>query len=135
MTTNELNWRQRAMCIGVDPDLFYRIDNPGKKEAKAVCDVCPVRRQCFDLAMEMERPRAGEGAKRNLDLSAGIYGGMTAAERWAIRFPEESKALRAREAEQKRTRYARMTPAERMKERGRNNGHAPKEENGLTAAA
>jgi len=73
-----VNWRERALCRGDDPDMFFPIGNttrgPGLKQtdaAKAVCGRCPVVRQCLDWAMEAP--------------VEGIWGGTTESERRAAR--------------------------------------------------
>ena len=42
-----MDWRDRAACLDVDPELFFPIGNTGPAlaqidEAKAVCRTCPV---------------------------------------------------------------------------------------------
>jgi hypothetical protein len=67
------DWRHRAACRGVDPELFYPVaeDGPPYEEqvaaAKAVCAGCPVRAECLAFAL--------------VALPHGIAGGMTPAER------------------------------------------------------
>ena len=41
-----MDWRDRAACLDVDPELFFPIGNTGPalaqiEEAKAVCRTCP----------------------------------------------------------------------------------------------
>jgi DNA-directed RNA polymerase specialized sigma24 family protein len=67
------NWRARAACRAVDPELFFPepTDEPVVQAqvaaAKAVCRPCPVRERC--LADALER------------LPHGIAGGLTEQER------------------------------------------------------
>ncbi|WP_070009239.1 WhiB family transcriptional regulator [Streptomyces abyssalis] len=66
-----MDWRYRAACRDVDPELFFPIGSSGPAliqidEAKAVCAVCPVRSRCETFG-------AGE--------YDGVWGGLTAAER------------------------------------------------------
>ncbi len=67
------DWRSRAACRGVDPDLFFPLphDGEGVDRAKAVCVVCPVRNQCLDEALRR--------------IPEGIAGGLTATERRRLR--------------------------------------------------
>ncbi|WP_425595355.1 WhiB family transcriptional regulator [Pseudonocardia thermophila] len=71
--TNDRNWRDQAACRGVDPELFFPIEETAAAcadqvaAAKAVCAMCPVRQQCLDDALTR--------------LPYGIAGGMTAGER------------------------------------------------------
>ncbi|MBA4860998.1 WhiB family transcriptional regulator [Streptomyces sp. PSKA54] len=72
-----MDWRERAECLRVDPDLFFPISNSGPTlrqidEAKAVCRRCPVVERCLDWAV-----RTGQ--------AEGIWGGTTDGERRAAR--------------------------------------------------
>lgn len=72
-----MQWRERAACLRVDPDLFFPISSSGPTlrqidEAKAVCGRCPVVERCLDWAVRMGR----------VD---GIWGGTTESERRAMR--------------------------------------------------
>lgn len=70
------DWRDRAACRDVDPELFFPLGEvlPPKQEAaaKAVCRRCPVRAECLSWAC-----RTG--------LTFGIAGGKTESERRALR--------------------------------------------------
>lgn len=63
------DWRSRAACRDVDPDLFFPASDRGSEatRAKAVCAGCPVRSACLDEALHR--------------IPEGIVGGLTAAER------------------------------------------------------
>jgi len=67
------DWRSRAACRSVDPDLFFPSADSGPAyavqvaEAKAVCGRCPVRDECLVEAIER--------------LPYGIAGGRTPEER------------------------------------------------------
>jgi WhiB family redox-sensing transcriptional regulator len=70
------DWRDRARCCEVDPDLFFPLGDGslGQRqiaEAKAVCAGCPVIAECLAFALTQ--------------LPEGIAGGTTAAERVALR--------------------------------------------------
>jgi WhiB family redox-sensing transcriptional regulator len=67
------DWRSRAACRFLDPELFFPISDFGEgleqtAAAKAVCAGCLVRRECLAFAI-----RTGE--------RDGIWGGMTEQER------------------------------------------------------
>ena len=69
-------WVDQALCRGMDTAMFFpeRGINYNKiKEIKRMCKVCPVRTQCFELAMEQEND------------NCGIFGGTTPLERRRIR--------------------------------------------------
>ncbi|MER5884546.1 WhiB family transcriptional regulator [Streptomyces sp. NPDC001941] len=79
VTSNSWNedWSQRAACLEVDPELFFPVGSKGpalrqEAEAKAVCDRCPVRRQCLAYALD-----AGQ--------LAGVWGGTNEDERGRAR--------------------------------------------------
>ncbi|MGH9222834.1 MAG: WhiB family transcriptional regulator [Acidimicrobiales bacterium] len=61
-------WRQRGACRGLDPDIFYPLEDSDAGPAKSVCAGCPVRDLCLEFALDT---REGEG----------IWGGTTARER------------------------------------------------------
>lgn len=69
------DWRDRAACRDVDPELFFPPSEigPGADqivEAKAVCRRCPVVAECLSQAM-------GEGQNH------GVWGAMSSHERRA----------------------------------------------------
>jgi WhiB family redox-sensing transcriptional regulator len=71
------DWMVDAAC-GEDPEVFFPVGTVGVayeaevSAAKAVCNGCPVASNCMEYAMD--------GA-----IPYGIFGGMTADERRAIR--------------------------------------------------
>jgi WhiB family redox-sensing transcriptional regulator len=74
---NGTDWRSRAACRDVDPDLFFPIGTSGQAllqidEAKQICRTCMVRRPCLRWALER-----GE--------DAGVWGGTTEEERRILR--------------------------------------------------
>lgn len=71
-------WRRQALCVDVDPELFFPVAAEGSAPfavqlavARAVCAQCPVKRECVAEAV-----RGGYG---------GIWGGTTEAERRALK--------------------------------------------------
>ena len=76
-TTTPRDWRSRAACLGVDPELFFPVAEDGPvhdaqvAKAKAVCAGCPVVAVC--LADALAR------------IPDGIAGGLTEQERRALR--------------------------------------------------
>lgn len=62
-------WRQHAACRGIDPDVFYPLDQDDDDEAaKQVCLACPVRQACLEYAL----------TSRETD---GVWGGASERER------------------------------------------------------
>ena len=65
-----MDWRSKAACLSVDPELFFPIGNTGPAiaqaaEAKAVCRECAVQAICLQWALD-----------NNQD--SGVWGGMSA---------------------------------------------------------
>jgi WhiB family redox-sensing transcriptional regulator len=80
------HWRERAACRSEDPELFFPLGEVGLsrtqiERARAVCHRCPVMTACGSWAL-----RNGE--------SDGVWGGMTAAERRALRVPRFTRGDR-----------------------------------------
>ncbi|RFS85139.1 WhiB family transcriptional regulator [Actinomadura spongiicola] len=72
-----MDWRHRAACRDVDPELFFPIGNTGPailqiEEAKQVCRRCDVTDACLRWALE-----SGQ--------ESGVWGGMGEDERRALR--------------------------------------------------
>lgn len=70
-------WRQRAACRSLDPDLFFPIGSTGTaadqiEAAKAVCRSCSVRTECLEFALATNQ-------------EAGVWGGTSEEERRALR--------------------------------------------------
>lgn len=70
----DISWHARAACNGVDPatadELFFHTPNDDYAiaEAKEICSWCPVRRECFNYALDNQ-------------TKEGVWGGLTEAER------------------------------------------------------
>ncbi|MGH3615499.1 MAG: WhiB family transcriptional regulator [Pseudonocardia sp.] len=83
-------WRHRAACRSVDPDVFFPVPVAGLAfrtrvaVAKAVCGGCPVREACLDWALAHQPD--------------GIAGGMTEQERCTERGRRSRARRRARMA-------------------------------------
>ncbi|HYO19218.1 MAG TPA: WhiB family transcriptional regulator [Dermatophilaceae bacterium] len=70
-------WRDRAACLGENPELFFPEGNTGSalsqiNEAKAVCRRCEVVETCLRWALE-----SGQ--------NSGVWGGLTEDERRALK--------------------------------------------------
>ncbi|MDQ3462440.1 MAG: WhiB family transcriptional regulator [Actinomycetota bacterium] len=62
-------WRQHAACRGIDPDIFYPLDEDDDgEEAKQVCLACPVRQACLEHALTSRE-------------TEGVWGGASERER------------------------------------------------------
>jgi WhiB family redox-sensing transcriptional regulator len=72
-----MTWRDRAVCLDEDPELFFPIGNsdPALRQierAKAVCHRCEVIETCLSWAMESRQ-------------DDGVWGGLSADERRALK--------------------------------------------------
>ncbi|WP_327089665.1 WhiB family transcriptional regulator [Nonomuraea sp. NBC_01738] len=72
-----MDWRHRAACRDVDPELFFPIGNTGPAlmqidEAKQVCRSCSAVEKCLKWALE-----SGQ--------DAGVWGGLSEDERRALK--------------------------------------------------
>ncbi len=72
-----MDWRSRAACLGVDPELFFPIGNTGSAmaqadRAKAVCATCQVQEVCLHWAID-----------NNQDT--GVWGGTSEDERSVLK--------------------------------------------------
>lgn len=73
------DWRQRAACVGTDPESYFPINEAGSSPgddqliaaAKAVCRTCPVTAQCLEFALSHRSTH-------------GVWGGLTGDERQRI---------------------------------------------------
>jgi WhiB family transcriptional regulator, redox-sensing transcriptional regulator len=66
------DWKSKANCMGVDPDLFFPERGMSTREAKEVCRGCVVREDCLEYAL-------ANGEK------FGIWGGLSERERRRVR--------------------------------------------------
>jgi WhiB family transcriptional regulator, redox-sensing transcriptional regulator len=68
----EADWRDRALCAEVDPDLHFPERGAPTRPAKTVCAACEVRAECLEYALEH-----GE--------AFGVWGGLSEHERRRLR--------------------------------------------------
>jgi len=81
-----MDWRDKAACLTVDPELFFPVGNTGPAldqidKAKQVCAQCPVVENCLQYAIESNQ-------------DSGVWGGLSEDERRALK----RRAARARRA-------------------------------------
>ena len=79
-----MDWRDKAACLTVDPELFFPVGNTGPavdqiEKAKSVCARCTVTEICLQYALE-----SGQ--------DSGVWGGLSEDERRALK----RRAARAR---------------------------------------
>ena len=73
------DWRDRAECLGMDPDVFFpaRGDHEGMAVAVAICEGCEVKDECLADALLTPEGPAGHG----------IRGGTNSRQRRKMRKP------------------------------------------------
>ena len=69
--TDDLGWKDRALCAQTDPEAFFPEKGGSTREAKRVCRSCEVRSECLEYALEN-------------DERFGIWGGLSERERRRI---------------------------------------------------
>lgn len=65
------DWRVRGQCATRDPDLWFSTAGKNLREAKRLCSLCAVRKQCLAFAIESA-------------VTHGVWGGMSEIERRSI---------------------------------------------------
>ncbi|MFW0108330.1 WhiB family transcriptional regulator [Rothia sp. P7181] len=68
----ELAWQADALCAQTDPEAFFPEKGGSTRDAKRVCNECPVREACLEYAMDN-------------DERFGIWGGLSERERRRLR--------------------------------------------------
>jgi WhiB family transcriptional regulator, redox-sensing transcriptional regulator len=68
----QMAWTTRAACLDMPLDLFFpsNSDPAFYRTARTICKSCPVRKECLELALDMEN-----------GLHYGMFGGLTPDER------------------------------------------------------
>ncbi|MEO8815151.1 MAG: WhiB family transcriptional regulator [Mycobacterium sp.] len=61
-------WQDRALCAQTDPEAFFPEKGGSTRDAKKICQRCPVRNECLDYAL-------------GHDERFGIWGGLSERER------------------------------------------------------
>jgi hypothetical protein len=75
ITTSDQDWRNRAHCRSMDPEIFFSPDNFTETYAVSVCiRLCTVRQQCLEWAL-------------NHKIPDGVWGGTTELDRRKITTP------------------------------------------------
>ena len=68
-------WRKKAACLGMPTNVFFLERGASSKEAKTICNTCPVKTDCLNEAVRINP----------IYDSYGIYGGKSSRERNKIR--------------------------------------------------
>ncbi len=67
----EHRWMLQALCRGHSPSDFFPSDGTGVESARRMCEVCPVRVECLEYALEHR-------------IDHGVWGGASERERRRI---------------------------------------------------
>ena len=65
-------WAARALCVGVNPEVFFPPSDDPATEARNICMACPVSGQCLAYAVIADEP-------------FGIWGGLDPRQRHTLR--------------------------------------------------
>lgn len=65
-------WRDEALCAQTDPEAFFPEKGGSTREAKRICQRCPVINECLQYALDR-------------DERFGIFGGLSERERWRLK--------------------------------------------------
>lgn len=71
-TRGDTSWMDAALCAQIGGDFWFPENGGSIRDAKAVCDRCPVQRDCLDHGLAV-------GGQH------GVYGGMTERKRRGMR--------------------------------------------------
>lgn len=114
---DKVNWKL-AECAGTYPDVFFRVEEERNKEAytyinavRSICARCQIWEQCLTYAFRNEQ--------------YGVWGGLTAVERYAYR--KDKYAMQKERAEEALSRFG-ITP-ERIQELYEHSRHDRRVEN------
>ena len=73
-------WWKSAVCAGVDPDVWFPERGEAGTDAKMICAICPVRRDCLNDAIQN-------------GMTEGIWGGMNPTERHEVAMGRASSEM------------------------------------------
>lgn len=90
----DTRWRPAARCRDKDPEIFFTDSDESRKYAKAICAGCPVRVDCLGYALQKETALGTSLGHRH-----GVWGGLSAYERWELACPEQAEARRRKTEE------------------------------------
>lgn len=70
MMPKDIDWRDRAECLGMDFDLFFPGQGESPREALTACRRCAVARHCLSAELQLSTAH-----------QHGVFGETTAMER------------------------------------------------------
>ncbi|MCN9241580.1 WhiB family transcriptional regulator [Streptomyces sp. RY43-2] len=72
MTATDIAWQEQAMCAQTGADFFFPEPGSSVREAKRICELCPIRSACLEYALIH-------------DERFGVWGGLSEKERLQLR--------------------------------------------------
>jgi WhiB family redox-sensing transcriptional regulator len=80
-----MDWRHKAACRDVDPEIFFPVGNTGPalaqiEAAQTICGTCSVQGECLEWALATGQ-------------DAGIWGGITEEDRRELRRSRQRVAV------------------------------------------
>lgn len=69
---DKMEWRDSALCQHVSPEIFFPEKGANVRQAKRICEGCPVLKECRSYAL----------AHRDL---IGVWGGLSDRDRALVR--------------------------------------------------
>ena len=99
-----MDWRDKAACLTVDPELFFPVGNTGPavdqiEKAKSVCARCTVTEICLQYALETGQ-------------DSGVWGGLSEDElRLLLHKTRHGRGPSARSARNHESMYVTGNPA------------------------
>lgn len=116
MIGSSMVWRADGACVGTGTDLFF----PGPNDAaaadmaRAICESCPVRSQCYDHALRHEEfgvwAGTSERQRRQLRKQLGIH--LEDIDEMRYRYPTRVKSPAACGTDAGYHRHLRITATE-----------------------
>lgn len=61
------DWRDRAACVGENPELWFSYSDAELYVARTICGGCPVKAECQEFAAEVDRQHGKHGIWAGLD--------------------------------------------------------------------
>lgn len=68
MEVERNDWFTKAVCRGVNPEIFFPVEVNEARDAKIICGECPVKTECLEYALTNKE-------------EYGVWGGATFRER------------------------------------------------------
>ncbi len=77
----ETSWMDWAICLEVDPEIFFPGQGGSLQDVRAICRQCPVEAECLEYALanpELEGVWAGTGERQRMNMRRGAAADLAA---------------------------------------------------------